>query len=70
MHEIDLLSTFLCDSSIAGKRQQFFKHSDEKLYSIVNGFDKHVCIVHYYFHIFFFIFHNKTYIYTYLTGIH
>ena len=40
MHQVDLISTFLCDSCIAGKSQQFSKLKDDKLYSIVNGFDK------------------------------
>ena len=40
MHQVALRSTFLCDSCIAGKNQQFFKIKDDKLYSILNGIGK------------------------------
>ena len=48
MYEVGLFSTFLCDSYIAGKSQQFFKLKHDKLYSSL------ISIVHYYFHIFLF----------------
>ena len=44
MHQVDLLSTFLCDSYIAKTYQLFCNTGDDKLYSIVNGFDKYVQI--------------------------
>ena len=34
--------TFYCDTCIAGKSQQFFKLRGDKLYSIMNGFNKYV----------------------------
>ena len=39
--QVGLLSTFLRDSCIVGKSQQFFKLRDDKLCFIVNGFDKY-----------------------------
>ena len=42
MHQIGLLSIFLCDAWIAGKSQLSFKLRDNEFYSIVNGFDKYV----------------------------
>ena len=33
-----------CDSCIAGKSQQFLKLRDDKLYTIVNGFNIHICL--------------------------
>ena len=45
MHQVGLLSTFLCDSYIAKKKQKyqlFCSTRDDKLYSIVNDFDKYV----------------------------
>ena len=44
-NKVGLLSTVLCDSCIAGKSQKFFNLWDDKLYSIVNGFDKYIWIV-------------------------
>ena len=46
MHQVGLFSTFLCDSRIAGKSQQLFKHRDlsSSLYTIENSFDKYVSI--------------------------
>ena len=66
MHQVNLLSTFLCNPYIAGKsRQQLFKLWDGKLYTKVNGFDNYV--VYYYLRFLDYkninenIFHNKVY---------
>ena len=43
MHQVGLLSTFLCDSCTARKSLQFSKKfRNDKLYTIVNSFDKYV----------------------------
>ena len=38
MYQIGLLSTFLCDSCIAGKSQQFLKVRDDELYLYIKHF--------------------------------
>ena len=45
MHQIGLLSTFLCDSYIVKKFQLFYSTRDNKLHSIVNAFDKYVSLI-------------------------
>ena len=42
MHQVSLLSAFLCDSCIARKSQQVFKLKDNKLYPFVDSSNTYV----------------------------